>query len=79
MNDQRRCKVLATWDPEGEVWVATSHDVRGLALAAPNEEELVAKLRVAVPDLLIANVGSIEYDAFVIDYLKITTEELQAA
>ncbi len=73
------CKILARWDPEGNVWVATSHDVRGLALAAPNEAELVEKLQIAIPDLLMANVGSIEYEAFEIDYIKSTVEELKAA
>jgi hypothetical protein len=47
--------VEADWDPEAEVWVATSHDVPGLATEAPTVEALAEKLRVVIPELLEAN------------------------
>jgi predicted RNase H-like HicB family nuclease len=47
--------VQADWDPEAEVWVATSEDVPGLATEAPTVETLAAKLRIMIPELLEAN------------------------
>lgn len=48
-------KVTALWNPEASVWVAQSEDVSGLVTEADTVEQLVAKLRVMVPELLEAN------------------------
>ena len=45
----------ANWDPEAEVWVATSDDVPGLATEAETIETLTEKLRTLIPELLEAN------------------------
>jgi Domain of unknown function (DUF1902) len=47
--------VQADWDPQAEVWVATSEDVLGLATEAATIEALTEKLRVMIPELLEAN------------------------
>lgn len=47
--------VRALWDPEAEVWVATSEDVPGLATEAPDLESMERKLRAIVPELLELN------------------------
>ncbi|MGQ9508664.1 MAG: DUF1902 domain-containing protein [Thermodesulfobacteriota bacterium] len=47
--------VRAEWDKEAMVWVATSDDVPGLATEAVTMEALIEKLRVIIPELLIAN------------------------
>ena len=47
--------VQADWDPEAEVWVATSDDVPGLATEAETIEKLTEKLRTLIPELLEAN------------------------
>jgi predicted RNase H-like HicB family nuclease len=47
--------VSAFWDPEAAVWVAESDDVPGLVTEAGTMEELVAKLKVLIPELLEAN------------------------
>ncbi|WP_067063627.1 DUF1902 domain-containing protein [Roseateles chitosanitabidus] len=47
--------IHAEWDPEAAVWVATSHDVPGLATEADTLEALESKLSVLVPELLEAN------------------------
>jgi predicted RNase H-like HicB family nuclease len=47
--------VDANWDPDAEVWVATSEDVPGLATEADSIESLTKKLRVMIPELLEAN------------------------
>jgi hypothetical protein len=47
--------VRATWDPEAEVWIATSDDVPGLITEAASQPELIAKLSVMVPELIEMN------------------------
>jgi predicted RNase H-like HicB family nuclease len=47
--------VQADWDPEADVWVATSDDVPGLATEASTIEALTEKLRTMIPELLEAN------------------------
>ncbi len=44
--------VHADWDSEAAVWVATSHDVRGLVTEAETMESLRAKLPGMILDLL---------------------------
>ncbi|MEX2650497.1 MAG: DUF1902 domain-containing protein [Alphaproteobacteria bacterium] len=48
-------RVRATWDAEAKVWVAESDDVPGLATGAATIEELLAKLRIMIPELLELN------------------------
>jgi predicted RNase H-like HicB family nuclease len=47
--------VEADWGPDANVWVATSDDVPGLATEAATIEELTARLRTMIPELLEAN------------------------
>ena len=47
--------IRAEWDDEAEVWVATSDDVPGLATEADTQEQLIAKLKILIPELLVAN------------------------
>jgi predicted RNase H-like HicB family nuclease len=47
--------VLADWDPEANVWVATSDDVPGLATEAETIEGLTTRLRTIIPELLESN------------------------
>jgi hypothetical protein len=49
------CLVLAQWDAEAGVWVATSDDVPGLVTEAASIEALRTKLVDLVPDLLRAD------------------------
>jgi predicted RNase H-like HicB family nuclease len=44
--------VTADWDPEAEVWVATTRDLRGLVTEADTIEALRAKLPAILLDLL---------------------------
>jgi predicted RNase H-like HicB family nuclease len=48
-------KVTAEWDEEAQVWVASSDDVPGLATGADTLEELIEKLKIVIPELLIEN------------------------
>jgi len=47
--------IRAEWDEEAKVWVATSDDVPGLATEAATMEALTEKLKVMIPELLLAN------------------------
>ena len=47
--------VHADWDPEAQVWVATTHDLRGLVTEAESIEALRAKLPGMILDLLEEN------------------------
>ena len=47
--------IHAEWDDEAEVWVATSDDVPGLVTEADTQEQLIAKLKTLIPELLHAN------------------------
>ncbi len=51
----RRIAVRADWDTEANVYVAESDDVPGLITEAATAEQLVAKLRLMVPELLELN------------------------
>ena len=53
MRNDEPLTVNAIWDDEAEVWVATSNDVPGLATEASDLNELMAKLKVMIPELLI--------------------------
>ena len=47
--------IHADWDPDARVWVATTHDVRGLVTEAETMEALRAKLPGMILDLLEEN------------------------
>lgn len=48
-------QILATWDAESGVWVASSDDVPGLVTEAESLEALEFKLQTMVPELLEIN------------------------
>ena len=45
-------KVDIKWDDEGNEWVATSDDVRGLVLSSGSVDVLIERVRFAIPDLI---------------------------
>lgn len=47
--------VVADWDNEARVWVATSDDIPGLVAEAESRELLLERLRELVPELLELN------------------------
>ena len=54
--------VRVEWDEEAKVWVATSDDVPGLATEEDTMEDLIDKLKVLIPELLVANGMSGDFD-----------------
>ena len=58
---KRRYNVVADWDDEAKVWVATSPDIPGLVTEARTLEELLNKLYVMVPEMLVEN-GLVQSD-----------------
>jgi predicted RNase H-like HicB family nuclease len=47
--------VTVEWDDEAQVWVASSEDVPGLATGADTFEDLIKKLKIVIPELLVEN------------------------
>jgi predicted RNase H-like HicB family nuclease len=52
--------VNAIWDADNKVWVAESAAVPGLATGADTLEELIEKLKTAIPEMLMENGISFE-------------------
>ena len=48
-------KITATRDEDAGVWVATSHDVQGLAIEASTMDALIERLKIVIPELLACN------------------------
>jgi predicted RNase H-like HicB family nuclease len=55
MTMARPIVIHADWDPDAAVWVATTHDLRGLVTEAQSIEALRAKLPGMIIDLLEEN------------------------
>ncbi|HEY3326150.1 MAG TPA: DUF1902 domain-containing protein [Novimethylophilus sp.] len=53
--EMRKITVVADWDDEAGVWVASSDDVPGLITEADTTELLLAKLINMIPELLEEN------------------------
>jgi hypothetical protein len=47
--------IILTWDDEAAVWLATSENIRGLALESGSIDALIERVRFAVPELLALN------------------------
>lgn len=43
------------YDPEANVWIATSEDVPGLVLADEDPDRLKERVKEAVPELMVLN------------------------
>ncbi|HUC60519.1 MAG TPA: DUF1902 domain-containing protein [Alphaproteobacteria bacterium] len=76
---KQAAKVLAEWDREAAVWVATSYDIPGLVLSAPDKEKLVEKILAVARPLVEANLGTVEYDKISIDFIEEETVPVLAA
>ena len=48
-------QITVEWDEDARVWVASSEDVLGLATGADTFEELIEKLKIVIPELLVEN------------------------
>ena len=64
------------WDSEASVWIATSEDIKGLALESGALDVLIERVRLAVPDLLKLNSQSLEHAKIV--FLTKRVEEVCA-
>ncbi|MCC8189066.1 MAG: DUF1902 domain-containing protein [Planctomycetes bacterium] len=47
--------VQLLWDPEANVWTATSESIAGLVLESGSLDALIERVRFAVPELLLLN------------------------
>jgi len=44
--------IILTWDDEASVWIAESNDIPGLILESASFDNLIERVKNAVPDLL---------------------------
>lgn len=44
--------IEARWDPEANVWIATSPDIAGLVVEADTWRTMIEEVRLVLPDLL---------------------------
>lgn len=59
MRPEHEFFVAVEWDEEAQAWYVADSDVPGLATEAPSMDQMIAKLKVMVPELLEEN-GVIE-------------------
>lgn len=50
-----KVNIKLLWDEEANVWIATSDEVPGLVLESESFDELIERVRIAVPELLELN------------------------
>jgi hypothetical protein len=48
----RSIMIEARWDPEANVWIATSPDIAGLVVEADTWRTMIEEVRLVLPDLL---------------------------
>ena len=48
-------RIQLVWDDEASVWIATSKDVPGLVLEGASLNQLLNRVRLAVPEMLELN------------------------
>lgn len=48
-------EIAVEWDEDERVWVASSEDVPGLATGAHTLEEMIERLKIVIPELLVEN------------------------
>ncbi|MGH6674472.1 MAG: DUF1902 domain-containing protein [Xanthobacteraceae bacterium] len=48
----RSISIEARWDPEANVWIATSSDVAGLVVEADTWPGMIEEVRLVLPELL---------------------------
>ena len=44
--------ITMTWDDEASVWIAESNDIPGLILESSSFDNLIERVKAAIPDLL---------------------------
>ena len=44
--------IMLTWDDEASVWIAESDDIPGLILESASFDDLIERVKCAIPDLL---------------------------
>jgi len=49
--------IMAEWDDEAQVWIATSDDVPGLITEAASYGALLKRLQILIPELMELNCG----------------------
>ncbi len=67
-------EVRANWDPEASVWWAESDDVPGLVAETRTHEEMVAELRLLIPELLDLNLPDRPREGIIV---RLTSQQVE--
>lgn len=70
--------VNLNWDSEAYVWIATSENVKGLAMEAGSVDALMERVKNAVPELLELNCGITDPTGSSIRFVSQRVERLRA-
>lgn len=62
MHHEKKLVVIAKWDDEAGVWVATSEDVPGLVTEDKSLDNLMRRIQAVIPELLEDNAHLIDED-----------------
>lgn len=62
MHHDKKLVVVAKWDDEAKVWVATSEDVPGLVTEDASLDNLVRRISEVIPELLRDNAHLVDDD-----------------
>ena len=65
-------RITMAWDQDASIWIATSNDVPGLVLESESFDELILKVRAAVPELLELN--GVRHSAYSLNYSSIRSD-----
>jgi Domain of unknown function (DUF1902) len=68
--------VKANWDPEAEVWVATSSDVPGMVAESATMEILRPKVIAMIEDLIEEGVVAFDLKVIPVHFIASATENL---
>jgi Domain of unknown function (DUF1902) len=69
--------VKADWDPEGEVWVATSADVPGMVAESPTIEMLRPKVIAMIEDLIEEGAVAFDLREISVHFIASSTESMK--
>jgi len=67
-------EVRANWDPEASVWWAESDDVPGLVAETRTHDEMVAELRLLIPELLELNLPDRPREGIIV---RLTSQQVE--
>lgn len=73
MHHDKKLIIVAKWDDDAKVWVATSDDVPGLVTEDASLDNLVKRIGEVIPELLDDNAHHLDNDVGDFDFCVISS------